>query len=541
MKKRKLVKSPSLYAIIFASLIFSGCGSPDDGEIVEVTQEIDSSIDSEESNDDINISSTTKITSTTINLNDYSGALEINSKGTYTISGTLSEGMIYVNTEDEVTLIFNGIDITNDGGPCIYVKNSESVTLELEGENSISNTGNTTYETLAAAIYSKSDLVIRGTGSLNIEASFNHGIKGKDNVTVESSKITINSVKDCINVNDDLIISGGELKLISEEDECLQSDTNIYINDGTIEVSTFGDGIKAEALVEINGGTINIPSANEGIESKDVITVNDGKITIRATDDCINATNSITINGGEINVISATNDAIDSNGLMEIIGGDIYAVATSAAEGAFDCDSNSFIISGGTLSGLGSTHSQPTEGTQNVILANADTFDVISNIQVKDKNGNIVYEKTFDDYSTFSNSIAINQNKESMPIDNGDMPEMRTPDDSSEDTLENTGERLEKNNMGDKGFTAGNAMENSSSTLFISNENLKTGETYTVYVNGNELDSVTITSQVSTIGTISSMGGGMGHSNRENKNWEQPTENSAVSETTSEDNRVGGK
>lgn len=214
MKKRKLVKNPSLYAIIFTSLIFSGCGSPEEGEIVEVIQEINSSIDSEESDDNIDISSTTKTTSTTINLNDYSGALEINSKGTYTISGTLSEGMIYVNTEDEVTLIFNGVDITNADGPCIYVKNSKNVTLELEGENSISNTGNNTYEVLNAAIYSKSDLVINGTGSLNIEASFNHGIKGKDNITVESGKITINSVKDCINVNDDLIISGGELKLI---------------------------------------------------------------------------------------------------------------------------------------------------------------------------------------------------------------------------------------------------------------------------------------------------------------------------------------
>ena len=165
--------------------------------------------------------------------------------------------MIYINTDGRVTLNFNNVEISNTNGPCIYVKKSENVSINLEGNNILTNNENKTYETLDAAVYSKSDLIIEEEGNLSIEAKYNHGIKGKDNISINNGNITIKSIKDCINCNDDLNLNNGILELSSEEDECLQSDSNLYINGEELEtikienctttignVQTMGGGMK---------------------------------------------------------------------------------------------------------------------------------------------------------------------------------------------------------------------------------------------------------------------------------------------------------
>lgn len=59
-----------------------------------------------------------------------------------------------------------------------------------------------------------------------------------------------------------------------------------------------------------------------------------------------------------------------------------------------------------------------------------------------------------------------------------------------------------KNSFNKKGIS-------SSSTLFISNENLKTGETYTIYINGEKLETIKIENCTTTIGNVQTMGGRM--------------------------------
>lgn len=78
----------------------------------------------------------------------------------------------------------------------------------------------------------------------------------------------------------------------------------------------------------------------------------------------------IIISGGEIYAYSTSNDAIDANGTITVTGGLAVAVGAGTPEGGFDCDNNTFAIKGGTLIGIGGSHSTPTESvcTQPVVI-----------------------------------------------------------------------------------------------------------------------------------------------------------------------------
>ena len=99
---------------------------------------------------------------------------------------------------------------------------------------------------------------------------------------------------------------------------------------------------------------------SEGIESKNVMTINGGDIAVYAYDDCLNASNNITINGGSVYCYSTGNDGVDSNGTLTITGGTVVASGTTSLEDGFDCDQNTFKITGGTVLGIGGGTSTPT-------------------------------------------------------------------------------------------------------------------------------------------------------------------------------------
>lgn len=93
------------------------------------------------------------------------------------------------------------------------------------------------------------------------------------------------------------------------------------------------------------------------------MTIHDGTFEIVAYDDCLNASSNITINGGMLYCYSMGNDAIDSNGTLDINGGLIIASGTTSPEEGFDCDQSRFTITGGILIGTGGASSSPTANT----------------------------------------------------------------------------------------------------------------------------------------------------------------------------------
>jgi hypothetical protein len=116
------------------------------------------------------------------------------------------------------------------------------------------------------------------------------------------------------------------------------------------------------------------------------LTINNGTITTKTSDDGINASDAMYINGGVIYAYSSSNDAIDSNGTLTVTGGTVVAAGTSAPEEGFDCDHNTFKITGGTLIGIAGASSAPTASVckQPSVLLGSGSANKLINIQSSD-------------------------------------------------------------------------------------------------------------------------------------------------------------
>ena len=137
-----------------------------------------------------------------------------------------------------------------------------------------------------------------------------------------------------------------------------------------------GSKSDTSGLITINGGSLAVRctggEGSEGIESKNKIVINGGMVESYCYDDPINAKTNITINGGYVYGNATNNDGIDSNGTLTINGGVALACGTTAPEDGFDCDQNTFTITGGILVGIGGDSSTPTSSVckQAVVLSN---------------------------------------------------------------------------------------------------------------------------------------------------------------------------
>jgi hypothetical protein len=109
--------------------------------------------------------------------------ITIASAGMYSISGTLDDGQIIVNTEDKetVVLVLNGADIGCSTSAPIYVVNAEKTVITLADgtENYVTDGDSYILEDAEsdepnAAIFSKDDLTINGNGSLTVNANYNN-------------------------------------------------------------------------------------------------------------------------------------------------------------------------------------------------------------------------------------------------------------------------------------------------------------------------------------------------------------------------------
>jgi hypothetical protein len=162
-------------------------------------------------------------------------------------------------------------------------------------------------------------------------------------------------------------------------------------------------GFTAEGDLTMNGGSFTATTyteGGEGMESKANLTINGGTIEITSYDDAINAATSITINGGMIYCYASNNDGIDSNGTITINGGTIIASGTNAPEEGFDCDQNTFKITGGILIGTGGATSTPTASActqRSVVYSGTGTANVV--LQVKSSSGSILVYKLPRSYS----------------------------------------------------------------------------------------------------------------------------------------------
>ena len=286
----------------------------------------------------------------------------IKTGGVYVITGTATDAQILVTAsdEDKVQLVLDGVSITNESIPCIYIKSADKVFVTTtESENTLSVTGTFTADgetNTDAVIFSKDDLVVNGKGTLNISSTDN-GITSKDDLKVTGGTVNITCSSDALEANDSIRIADGTISISTAKDGLhAENDEDntvgyIYIAGGTLTVEAGDDAIHATTIAQVDGGTLNL-TGREGIEGT-WIQINDGTISIAASDDGINAgqksnitTPTAEFNGGTVTIVmgSGDTDAVDSNGNLLINGGTLDITAQSP----FDYDGTGQ-LNGGTL------------------------------------------------------------------------------------------------------------------------------------------------------------------------------------------------
>lgn len=307
-------------------------------------------------------------------------AVTITEEATYIISGTLDDGMIIVNAPDtaKLQIVLNGVDITSTTSAPLYILEADKVFLTLADgtENTLSNGGTFTAideNNIDAAIFSKQDLTLNGSGSLTVTSPAGHGIVCKDDLVFTSGTYTVNSASHGLDANDSVRITGEtNITIDAGKDgiHCENSDDAnlgfIYISNGTMNIEAEGDGIAAGAYVQIENGTFdllvgggsvngtNASSGNyggfmgggghggmrpggsqntttttdenstsmKGMKAANSLLINGGTFRIDSADDAVHSDVSVTINGGTFEIASG-DDAIHAEDTLTITAGTI--------------------------------------------------------------------------------------------------------------------------------------------------------------------------------------------------------------------------
>ena len=187
----------------------------------------------------------------------------ITSGGTYTVTGQTQDGSVTVSAaQQNVTLILDGVEITNPVGPAVYIEAAETATVTLASGtlNVLVDGGQSEFD---AALYADSYLVIDGDGTLNVFAAY-EGISSTSHIDILGGNIRIFAHEDGINANQDGV-------------------SHIDISGGYVYIQTeTGDGIDSNGSLTISGGVVitqaALVDANSGLDADGAVTLNSGVI-----------------------------------------------------------------------------------------------------------------------------------------------------------------------------------------------------------------------------------------------------------------------
>ena len=296
-------------------------------------------------------------------------ALTITKEGVYQITGSSTDASITVraNETDKVQLVFKGVDLTNPKGPALLISSADKVFITLAEDSVNSLSDGTTYiasdggSALDAALFSKADLTVNGSGSLSVNGNFKHGIVSKDDLMITGGALTVQADdvglcgKDCVK------IGGGSLT-VSAGTDGIRSDHDtdptrgyIYISGGVLDITAQNDAFQAETVIRIDGGEICAKTGGgsdaeltqeksaKGLKAGADLLIADGVLEMDTADDALHAGNTVVISGGRAKLASG-NDAVHADTDLEISGGRLEV--EKCYEGL---ESGDILISGGEI------------------------------------------------------------------------------------------------------------------------------------------------------------------------------------------------
>lgn len=231
------------------------------------SQETTSADEVKEYTAEITLGSSPKVTGENVTVEG--SVVTINAGGDYIFTGKVDNGQIIVDTgasEDKVTVVLNGVDISNSSLPAIYIREAKKCTIKpKEGSvNYVSSDVPKKGVNETGAIFSNDTVRLKGNGELNVTATASHGISSDDDVIIESGTYIINSRKSGIIANDDVTMNDGDVTIFGGTNGIKAkgssgADGSININGGTMHIS---GGTKEEkhsiyaSVFNYTGGTV---------------------------------------------------------------------------------------------------------------------------------------------------------------------------------------------------------------------------------------------------------------------------------------------
>ncbi len=197
----------------------------------------------------------------------------ITGAGKYVVTGSLTDGNISVDAYDssKVFVMLDNVDINCSDDAAFRVERADKVFLTLKKGSANSFTSGDSYSKEAledktgGVIFSHDDLTINGTGSLDINAGYKHGMDVNDELVITGGVISITCPGDAMHVNDSIRICNADIT-VEADDDALHCDTEILVASGTILINKCYEGLEAPSI-EVRGGDITVYPEDDGFNA----------------------------------------------------------------------------------------------------------------------------------------------------------------------------------------------------------------------------------------------------------------------------------
>lgn len=357
----------------------------------------------------------------------------------YNLSGTTSNGSFYMDGEYKCYVNLTDLTINNPDSAAINIDNGKRIDITINGTNTLTDA---TSGTQKACCFVNGHVVIAGDGTLNITGNSKHAYFSDEYSRMTSGTINItNSVSDGMHINQYFQMDGGNITINTTGGDGIdvgmtkdESDTNngqFILNDGTINVTTTGDAVKAikcESIMTISGGSITATTSGNAvyddtkadlsscaaIKCDSTFVMTDGTIYLTSTGTGgkgLNSDGSVKISGGTFTAIttgdvyeySSTLDTkaggVKADGSIIISGGTVRVAASKDDARAFNGECG-FFTNGGYIMGIGGKSSTVSTGY-------TQSYKYYRNVNVKGGTTVTYHGLSFDIPTIYNNSAAL--------------------------------------------------------------------------------------------------------------------------------------
>ena len=319
---------------------------------------------------------------------------------TYTLSGTSDNGSFYMDGDHAITLVLNGLNLTNPDSAAINIQDGKKINVQLADgtantlADGLTNVANDDSDGHKAAFYVEGHTSWSGSGHMTLKGNVKHAYSSDEYTLLNAGlgSITVSSaVSDGFHISQYFNMKGGTVSIVAAGDGIdvgkkktdKENNGMMILEGGTLNVTTSGQSTKAlkcESDLVVIGGDITATTSGDAVYEESEadlsscaaakcdgeMTMSGGTMTLTSTGaggKGINATGAITINGGTLTVVTTGSvleygtldskpQAIKSDANIILAGGTILSCASADKGSAFKTDFQ-VLTNGATVMGIG--------------------------------------------------------------------------------------------------------------------------------------------------------------------------------------------